>query len=457
MRSTPTKLNLNIQERLPQINELQKETPILWLNPQLQAFNPSTSGKEPGLEAIHEAEKRLQRFAPLLAELFPELKKSAGKIESDLIRGSDDLLNFLKNDHDADIKGTLWIKGDHYLPVAGSVKARGGIYEVLCIAEKLAVENNLLSFSDNYRKLNTIEVKNFFNRYTVSVGSTGNLGLSIGIMATALGFKSIVHMSTEAKGWKKERLRNSGVIVVEHDSDYTAAVRSGREQAMEDSTVFFVDDEKSKTLFLGYSVAVLRLKDQMKAADLRVGPQNPLFVYLPCGVGGAPGGIGFGLKQIFGDHVHCFFMEPVKSPSMLLGLATNFQHDISIYDIGLNNDTHADGLAVSKGSKLVGSLMKTHISGVITMEDNALFRYVHHLDKYHDIRIEPSAAAGFSGPPMIFNTREGRTYLKDQNLENFQDNITHLVWTTGGRFLPEDEFNKFRKWGKKGKLDIQRR
>ena len=424
------------------LQQLASGQPTLWTNPALaDASLAHGTGDAKAIGPAHmlAAEARFNRFAPLLADLFPELQASGGRIESELLP-----VPALQAALGLPTEfGALWVKADHGLPVAGSIKARGGIHEVLEFAERLGLEHGLMTLDADYRILGGPAVKALFSRYEVAVGSTGNLGLSIGVMASALGFRATVHMSADAKAWKKDRLRARGVRVVEHAGDYEQAVAAGRQQAAQDSFIHFIDDERSLSLFLGYSAAAPNLGRQIEALGIRVDARHPLFVYLPCGVGGAPGGITFGLKQLYGPHVHCFFAEPTQAPCFLLRMLDRRGAAPSVYEIGLSNRTEADGLAVPRASDLAADLIGDDLSGVYTVADQTLFRHLYLARQHAGLQIEPSAAAGFTGPAMLRETAEGQAYLDRHGLLPVMHAATHIAWTTGGLFVPEAEYRKF--------------
>lgn len=436
-------LNKTIEQWIiekPIISDMMAYKPVFWKNERLLDMDDITY-KNLGLSWVDvlEAEDRWIRFAPLISRLFPETEHLKGIIESALIELTN-IKNNINNKYDVYVQGKIFLKCDSDLPVAGSIKARGGIYEVLKYAERLAIEHDMLKSNQDYSVLADKEFKEFFARYSLAVGSTGNLGLSIGIMGATLGFKVTVHMSADAKQWKKDLLRSKGVTVIEYESDYSKAVEEGRKLAMQDPLCHFVDDENSKDLFLGYSAAAIRLKRQLEQKNIKVDNQNPLYVYLPCGVGGAPGGICFGLKQIFRDAVHCFFVEPTHSPCMLLGLATEENENVSVQDFGIDNITEGDGLAVGRASGFVGKVIERLLSGICTIEDNELYKLLALLKDSEGIEVEPSAAASLMGPIVIAKEEFGAEYLS---------NATHIAWATGGSFVPADIKRDFYEKGKK--------
>ena len=425
----------------PLIRDLVALQETTWFNPGVAPVAQAIG--DVGLTAVDvaDASARLARFASYLRRAFPETECSAGIIESDIVPVAH-LQPLLGERYGQTLNGALWLKRDSHLPISGSIKARGGIYEVLKHDEDLALAGGLLTLDDDYALLHSDKARAFFGQYKIAVGSTGNLGMSIGIMGAALGFEVTVHMSADARQWKKDKLRSHGVTVIEYASDYSVAVAQGRQQAESDPACHFVDDENSVNLFLGYAVAGERLKQQLAAAQITVDAQHPLFVYLPCGVGGAPGGVAFGLKLAFGDAVHCIFAEPTHSPCMMLGVYTGLHDEVSVQDFGIDNVTAADGLAVGRASGFVGKAMQRLLDGFYTVSDEEMYSLLALMERSEGLRLEPSALAGVPGIARVLADQQGylaRTGLDQQAMAN----ATHLVWATGGNMVPADEMDAY--------------
>ncbi|QAA82988.1 D-serine ammonia-lyase [Aequorivita sp. H23M31] len=435
---TKDKIHSLINE-VPLLEDIMNLKPVVWLNPNKKSEAEMPSFPIKG-EEIFEAEKLWDRFAPFFVKVFPETQSSNGTIESPLKEISN--MKSVLNQESPKIIGRMMLKCDNALPIAGSIKARGGFYEVLHYAEELALHSGILNKTDDYSIFASDKFKEFFSRYKIGVGSTGNLGLSIGIISASLGFQVTVYVSSDAKEWKKNLLRKKGATVIEFGGDFSEAILAGRQKTNADPMGYFVDDENSNELYLGYAVGALRLARQLKDQNISVDKDHPLFVYSPCGVGGSPGGTAFGLKHLFGDNVHCFFVEPTHSPAVLTALATGEMSNISVQDIGIDNKTEADGLAVGQASNFATNISNHLISGMYTIEDDHLFTLLAQLMDSENIFLEPSATAGLIGPQMIAQT----DYAKKNHLN--MKNATHIAWATGGDLVPKEERKRFYEQGK---------
>jgi D-serine dehydratase len=103
----------------------------------------------------------------------------------------------------------------------------------------------------------------------------------------------------------------------------------------------------------------------------------------------------------------------------------------SVYNIGLDNITEADGLAVGEVSELVHELVHELVSGVYTVADDDLFRVLARLRQLNGTEIEPSASASFLGLKLM------------ESVLQANPTATHIFWTTGGSFVPAEEYEKF--------------
>jgi D-serine dehydratase len=400
------------------MERLREGLPGVWLRPPAAP----TANQTPITPAeIREAERRLGRFRPVLAQLFPATSWD-GRIRSPL----------LDYPRQADDFPALLVKADHALPMTGSVKARGGVYELLCRVEALAVMEGIVEDGEPLAPLLRTTARSLFSQHRIVVASTGNLGFSIGLVARAFGLEAEVHMSHDAKTWKKERLRRTGAHVIEHPCDYTETVARARASANATGS-YFIDDESSRLLFVGYTTAAAELAEQLTERGVKIGANTPLVVYLPCGVGGAPGGITAGLKTIYGDDVRCVFVEPVASACVLAALAAGNGSPVSVYDVGLDNDTIADGLAVPVASELVMRSVGASIDAAAAVTDASMLDWVRRAWKESGLRLEPSAASGFAAVPLFLEAARNAGAA-------LPSGAIHVVWTTGGSQLPDDQF-----------------
>ncbi|MCI4011561.1 D-serine ammonia-lyase [Brevibacterium sp. ZH18] len=455
MTSQP-KSTVEIDHDDPIIRSLADRAPTTWLRPNLPDTEAAfrTMAVDPAL--MDRAAQRFDRFAPWFAAAFPQefpkefpetaqapgVQQSRGIVESPLVPA--DAAQIELNDRlGAELPGRLWLKRDDQLPVSGSIKARGGFHEVLEYAEAVAAEHGLdhndpaTYSSDEFRAL--------ARTYRIVVGSTGNLGLSIGILSATLGFAASVHMSADAREWKKAKLRDHGVDVVEHEGDFVEAVTAGRAAAEGAERTHFVDDEDSTSLFAGYSVAALRLKEQFAAGGEEVDADHQLVVYLPCGIGGGPGGVTYGLKWIFGDNVHCVFVEPSEAPAMFLGVRTGLHSGIAVQDIGLSGATAADGLAVARPSRFIGPVISPLISGFASVPDDVIKAGVGVLHQTEGIDVEPSATAGLTIPWRALEPANDSSEKPSVEAIPWplDASTKHLVWLTGGAMVPTDERDRY--------------
>ena len=129
----------------PIIDDMKQCKEILWVN--------SRAGEAADLPFsmadIDDAERRLKRFAPYIMAAFPETEVTGGIIESPLKEISA-MKALMEGDAGAELPGRLFLKCDSHLAVSGSIKARGGIYEVLKFAEEVAMKEGLLNEDDDY-------------------------------------------------------------------------------------------------------------------------------------------------------------------------------------------------------------------------------------------------------------------------------------------------------------------
>lgn len=109
------------------VRELQLRHESAWMNPNVGSADAALAALPLTRTDVDDAEARLERFAPFIKKVFPETAADRGLIESPLTE-IEHMRAWLNENEGAQLAGKLFLKRDSDLPVAGSVKARGGCY-----------------------------------------------------------------------------------------------------------------------------------------------------------------------------------------------------------------------------------------------------------------------------------------------------------------------------------------
>ena len=89
-------------------------------------------------------------------------------------------------------------------------------------------------------------------------------------------------------------------------------------------------------------------------------------------------------------------------------------------------------------------MMTNMVSGEFTVEDKKLFDYLRLLNRYENIRVEPSGCAAFAGPCGFCKYPSIVEYCKQQNLsDSVLKSATQIVWATGGRMIPQEVYEEY--------------
>lgn len=120
-----------LKAEYPLVNKLIATEEVFWINPNIEKYETAIKASPLNEENVKDTEERLKRFAPYIAKVFPETKEKNGIIESPLVK-IPTMKQSLEKRYEKPVLGELLLKCDSHLPISGSIKARGGIYVLLC-------------------------------------------------------------------------------------------------------------------------------------------------------------------------------------------------------------------------------------------------------------------------------------------------------------------------------------
>ena len=269
-------------------------------------------------------------MAPLMGACCSDLsyETPVGEVTSAGVEG-DELSNV----------GSYFRKSSGGTLLAGGVPSLGGIFQVFQHARSLAIEIGLYSETDSVDVLTSPEVRRAFSNHVISVTSSSNVGLAVGLAARALGFVAEVHFSAATAQWKIDVLRKQGATVASHRGNFQDAAAVVRAQAQADPMVYHVDDTRQVLLSSGFSAMALELQAQLLLQGVHVNRNTKLHLHFckQSNSGQSPFALEMAMRRVFGNYVQCTFDES-RQADAALGLVAGSYHSDSFLPLPLDGE-----------------------------------------------------------------------------------------------------------------------
>lgn len=244
-------------------------------------------------------------------------------------------------------------------------------------------ENRQFSGSFKFRgalnKLRTLTAQE--KKLGVISASTGNHGLGLSLAAKKEGLGLTLVLPAGVSSWKKRRLQDFGVTLLEYGESCEKAEIFARELAYRENKIFISPYNDPEVIF-GQGTIGLELIEDMEAPDT---------VLIPVGGGGLAAGIAGYLKAII-PNIQVFGVEPRHSAFMAASIQAGKIIEIE------ERQTIADAVAggIEPGS-ITFPLCQQLLDGVILVEEESIALAMSLLWKNHHQVIEGAGALALAG------------------------------------------------------------
>jgi threonine dehydratase len=211
----------------------------------------------------------------------------------------------------------------------------------------------------------------------VATYSSGNHAQAVALAGRLLGVPAVIVMPADAPAVKLDATRAYGAEVVLYDR-----ARESREEVAsalaQSRGLALVPPFDHVDVLAGQGTAALELVEDAGPLDV---------VLVPCGGGGLLSGCAIAARAL-APGVEVYGVEPAAGDDVTRSFASGVLQSVH------NPDTIADGARTSSAGAITFPLIREHVTGMTTVDDDTLLRAMLWLWERMKLMVEPTGALG---------------------------------------------------------------